>query len=208
MSADLIARLIEAGTPAALVAEVAMLAARAEAEIAAAQAPKPGALRTRRWRERHAPSQHVTCDAGDASVTVGVTDTPSPAPSPSFPPNPQTNPAPTHTPATTTRARKGTRLPDDFAVPEDWLAWAMSERSWSRTDAESEGDSFCDHWRAKPGKDGVKLDWAATWRNWARNSRRNGNGQRSHHGSRAGGSHPGGRIGAASDFVFGGMDRG
>jgi hypothetical protein len=25
---------------------------------------------------------------------------------------------------------------------------------------------FRDYWSAKPGKDGVKLDWSATWRNW------------------------------------------
>lgn len=28
--------------------------------------------------------------------------------------------------------------------------------------------TFRDHWAAKPGKDGTKLDWFATWRNWVR----------------------------------------
>lgn len=32
-------------------------------------------------------------------------------------------------------------------------------------------DRFRDHWAAKPGKDGVKLDWLATWRNWVRGER-------------------------------------
>ena len=32
-------------------------------------------------------------------------------------------------------------------------------------------DQFKDFWCAKPGKDGVKLDWAATWRNWVRNQK-------------------------------------
>lgn len=27
---------------------------------------------------------------------------------------------------------------------------------------------FADHWRAKPGRDGCKVDWLATWRNWCR----------------------------------------
>lgn len=63
MTAELLARLIEAGTPAALVAEVAMLAARADAQIEAASQPTKGALRMRRMRERHAASQGVTCDA-------------------------------------------------------------------------------------------------------------------------------------------------
>jgi len=31
-----------------------------------------------------------------------------------------------------------------------------------------EAERFRDYWIAKPGKDGVKLDWAATWRNWMR----------------------------------------
>lgn len=30
-------------------------------------------------------------------------------------------------------------------------------------------DSFRDYWIAKPGKDGRKLDWTATWHNWVRN---------------------------------------
>lgn len=30
---------------------------------------------------------------------------------------------------------------------------------------------FADHWRAKPGADGRKADWLATWRNWVRRER-------------------------------------
>lgn len=30
---------------------------------------------------------------------------------------------------------------------------------------------FSDFWIAKPGKEGVKLDWLATWRNWVRNEK-------------------------------------
>ena len=33
---------------------------------------------------------------------------------------------------------------------------------------------FADHWRAKPGKDGAKLDWRATWRNWCRREKPGG----------------------------------
>ena len=35
-------------------------------------------------------------------------------------------------------------------------------------DGKTEHAKFCDYWRAKPGKDGRKLDWVATWRNWMR----------------------------------------
>lgn len=71
-----------------------------------------------------------------------------------------------------TRARKGTRLEANFNVPDEWIGWAMKERAWTRDDATAEAANFVDYWSAKPGKDGLKLDWEATWRNWTRNSRR------------------------------------
>ena len=74
---------------------------------------------------------------------------------------------------------RGARLPNDFAVPDDWIEWAMAERSWARADAKAEADAFCDYWQAKAGKDAARLDWHKTWRNWVRNSRRaNGSGVR------------------------------
>jgi hypothetical protein len=63
-------------------------------------------------------------------------------------------------------------LAADFEVPEDWIQWAVSERKWGKADAEDEAANFVDYWHAKPGKDGRKSDWPATWRNWVRNSRR------------------------------------
>jgi len=48
----------------------------------------------------------------------------------------------------------------------------MKDRGWTVSEALEEGDSFRDYWHAKAGRDGVKLDWPATWRNWCRNSRR------------------------------------
>jgi uncharacterized protein YdaU (DUF1376 family) len=69
-------------------------------------------------------------------------------------------------------AKRGSRLSADFEMPDDWLQWAMSERHWSAADARDEGAGFIDYWHAKAGKDAVKLDWAGTWRNWVRNSRR------------------------------------
>ena len=35
-------------------------------------------------------------------------------------------------------------------------------------DVERVTANFRDFWRAKPGKDGTKLDWSATWRVWCR----------------------------------------
>lgn len=89
-------------------------------------------------------------------------DTPSPAP------------APTPAPGTVTgtvsvaseKTKRGTRLPDGWEPPDDVIR-AMHEQ-FPDLNLRHEHDKFCDHWRAKAGKDGVKLDWVATWRNWIR----------------------------------------
>jgi len=83
--------------------------------------------------------------------------------------NPQTTSVPevvTATPKPKTKSEKGSRLPDDFAVPADWIDWAIERRHWSRADAIAEGEKFCRHWRAKTGRDAAKRDWLATWQNW------------------------------------------
>lgn len=69
-------------------------------------------------------------------------------------------------------AKRASRLSSDFVVPQDWLRWAAEDRRWSCEDVLTEAASFVDYWSAKAGRDGAKLDWQATWRNWCRNSRR------------------------------------
>ena len=65
------------------------------------------------------------------------------------------------------RDRKlGTRLPDDFTLTPDMRSWSAKNSPHVNQDREFE--RFCDYWRAKPGKDGRKLDWVSTWRNWMR----------------------------------------
>ncbi len=82
---DLLARLIAAGTPADLIAEVAMLAARAEVDKEAIEA------RRSKDRDRQAARRHVT--SRDIADVADVTLDPAPLSSPlSFPPDPQTNP--------------------------------------------------------------------------------------------------------------------
>lgn len=62
------------------------------------------------------------------------------------------------------RSHRGTRIPDDFS-PDIEAAVAEGVQ---RQDAERQAANFCDYWRAKPGKEGLKLDWPATWRVWYR----------------------------------------
>lgn len=70
---------------------------------------------------------------------------------------------------------RASRLPTDWILPTSWCEWAEEEKGWSMEKARSVSEGFKDHWIAKPGKDGRKLDWFATWRNWCRNHRDGGN---------------------------------
>ena len=70
---------------------------------------------------------------------------------------------------------KGSRYPLDSVLNSKWGNAALELRSdFDNDDVRIEHDAFKDYWAAKPGKDGVKLDWLATWRNWCRNSKRIG----------------------------------
>lgn len=64
---------------------------------------------------------------------------------------------------------RGSRLPTDWVLPADWEEEARAERPELNLDMVAK--KFKDHWRGKAGKDGIKLDWQATWRNWVRNER-------------------------------------
>lgn len=61
---------------------------------------------------------------------------------------------------------KGTRLPSDWSLPADWSAWCEEHRP--DLDPQLVAEGFKDFWIGKPGKDGRKADWLATWRNWCR----------------------------------------
>lgn len=65
--------------------------------------------------------------------------------------------------------KRGSRLPDDWQpTPADWRF--ARERGLGDASIRDQVERFTDYWRAKPGKDGVKLDWSATWRTWVRNA--------------------------------------
>ncbi len=64
---------------------------------------------------------------------------------------------------------QGTRLDKDWRLPDDWQAWCREHRP--DLDPQSVAEQFRDFWIAKPGKDGRKADWMATWRNWCRSQK-------------------------------------
>lgn len=61
----------------------------------------------------------------------------------------------------------GTRMREDWLVPETWIDWAV-EQGLDRETAIAEGPSFRDYWLSVSGTGGVKADWFATWRNRVR----------------------------------------
>lgn len=65
-----------------------------------------------------------------------------------------------------TSAARGTRLPQDFQLPGDWISFCAQQRP--ELDAREVFEGFRDYWVAQPGQKGVKTDWTATWRNWVR----------------------------------------
>jgi uncharacterized protein YdaU (DUF1376 family) len=77
-------------------------------------------------------------------------------------------PTPTPTPVLKERAdtRRASRLPANWTLPPEWRDWSRATRP--DLDPAKMADRFRDFWVAKAGRDGAKLDWAATWRNWVR----------------------------------------
>lgn len=154
----LIEKLIEAGTPAALVAEVAIELAKAEAATQLLES------RRSKDRERKRATPPVPRNSTESSETPEFQEPPDKE---RFQTSKEINPIPPSPPTgaqTPTAKTRGSRLPDDF-VPDLEVAISLGldgER------ARLEADKFADHWRSAPGQRGVKLDWPATWRNWCR----------------------------------------
>jgi len=63
--------------------------------------------------------------------------------------------------------QRGSRLPTNFEIPDDWVAFCKTERP--DLQADKTFASFKDYWVAAPK--GIKLDWSATWRNWVRSQK-------------------------------------
>lgn len=76
--------------------------------------------------------------------------------------------------------KRGTRLTSDWKPSEQTINTMRAE--CPGIDLKAEHRKFIDYWTAKPGKDGIKLDWDATWRNWIRSARApNNNGSQRPH---------------------------
>ncbi len=67
------------------------------------------------------------------------------------------------------KPQRGSRLALDWVLTKSLGEWAQAERP--DLNIRQTAEQFRDYWVAQPGQKGVKLDWAATWRNWVRNSK-------------------------------------
>lgn len=85
--------------------------------------------------------------------------------------------------AISSKVQRGTRWPADAVVPDDWVTEAAGRRKAHgkpAIDLVLEAEKFRNYWSAKSGASATKIDWRATWRNWALNSNgvcANGRGQ-------------------------------
>lgn len=122
-------------------------------------------------QEKEKPPSLRSGGVGGATVQVSPPDQTNPPPSkaasPSAPPA-ESQGAPKKAPERA-EAKRGTRLPAGWVLPKAWGEWALLEKpAWSADHVRQTAEAFRDHWLAKPGRDALKLDWEATWRNWVR----------------------------------------
>lgn len=77
-------------------------------------------------------------------------------------------------PAKTARTSsvRGTRLPNDWTIPDDWVTWASTKRKWHPVDVKNEAEKFARYWQAKTGSTATKVDWFKTWQNWMMDDRK------------------------------------
>lgn len=64
------------------------------------------------------------------------------------------------------KKKRGTRIPEDFKITPELVAWAIDKAP--NVNLEYETEKFIDYWTGRAGQAGVKLDWFGTWRNWMR----------------------------------------
>ena len=83
-------------------------------------------------------------------------------------------------------AARGNRIAPNWAPTAIDYAFASKE-GLNQEEINREADRFRDYWIAKSGRDAVKLDWSATWRNWIRSDHRKRNGSGAGNASRNGG---------------------
>ncbi|GAB2879189.1 hypothetical protein [Microbulbifer echini] len=65
-------------------------------------------------------------------------------------------------------SKRGTRLPDDWQLTQEFYTEAAKTRPEVMHQIYDIAASFGDYWKSQSGKQGVRRDWLAVWRNWVR----------------------------------------
>lgn len=150
--AKLIADMARAGVDPELIGRAAAaLAEREPVLVADEQAER------RRAADRERKRLRKSAESAESAEQVSPKKETSPTP-------PKEKTTPSSEPNGSSKNRAA-RIPVEF---EPDLGWAVGA-GMSHSQALTEAEQFRDYWTAKPGKDGTKLDWPATWRQWVRN---------------------------------------
>jgi hypothetical protein len=142
--AQLIADMVRAGIDPDIIGRTAAaLSEREPVKIVDEQAERRRAKDRERKRLRNSAENAEVCGIKEASPHTPL----------------QENPPPKEKPLRV-KKKGASRLPDDFH-PD--IEWAVG-RGLKRQTAELQAEKFVNYWRS--AKDGLKTDWAATWRTW------------------------------------------
>jgi len=163
---QLASAMADAGAP----LEAILIALRAIEERDEAVSAKRKIERDRKRRQRENDrdnSRNVTGQLQECHGTVPENPSLSPSPLPS-PHTPQLTPRPHTHPDSNTRARKGTRLPADWQPSELTGDTGDAVKIWPPGSLDRELARFRDWAASATGKNAVKSDWQAAWRNWIR----------------------------------------
>ncbi|MCA3080575.1 MAG: hypothetical protein ING71_17505, partial [Rhodocyclaceae bacterium] len=68
------------------------------------------------------------------------------------------------------KSTRGSRIPEDWQPSQDDYNQALN-MGLTVEKVDNEANKFRDYWISKAGKDAVKLNWSATWRNWCRTAK-------------------------------------
>ena len=109
----------------------------------------------------HEPdSNPMANDGSRAPVRRAISKEIAPVPGPVPVPGPEGQ----NLTASPERRQRGKRIPDDFAVTPEMVAWARVR--CPHVDGRTETEKFINHWRSESGQKAAKLDWVLTWKNW------------------------------------------
>lgn len=162
LSAAIIDALMQSGATREQIAAAikADIAERAGVEEARREARRKGNReRQQKKRAGHAQSRTVTHVTRDAPPNESILTPPDITPKPDGL-------------APKSKKDRGSRLPADWSLPDDWGHWAKSRRGWSDAEVSEEALLFANYWQAKSGAGALHTDWFKTWQNWVIRSHR------------------------------------